>query len=223
MTAIVVVHTADGFVIGADGRRFDSVTGTFKTDNAKKVFLIESEKIRLANAWTASTQASDTNGLVYDLLAASEEMLPLVVKSDSHNFASFISAFCSALATKLPRQMTNMPKEELARGVFAGYFQGQPFSAHIQVLYPLTFLMVLPEVHFPVQYHKAIFSGAESIFSSKYADWNPQSGTEASKFVEEYIRDCSDSSNPDCAGIGGHIHIAELKPKQWQWIIAPVD
>jgi len=36
MTAIVVVHTADGFVIGADGRRFDSKTGTLLGDAAPR-------------------------------------------------------------------------------------------------------------------------------------------------------------------------------------------
>src|SRR5258708_462742 len=205
MTAIVVVHTADGFVIGADGRRFDSKTGIFETDDARKVFLFESEAVRLAYAWTGTIAASDKDGLVYNLQAASEEILPQAAKSDGSNFASFVSVCCTALAAKLPVQITNMPKAELARGIFVGYFTGEAFSLQIRILYPCSVRMALPQIHFPAQYHKSIFSGAESAFSSKYANWNPQSGAEASKFVREYIQDCVDSSNPDCAGIGGHI------------------
>jgi hypothetical protein len=219
VTAIVVIHTSEGFIIGADGRRMDSVTKTIEIENARKVFLFESGAIRLSYAWTGTTQAFGTGGPVYDLLAATKEVLPLVA-SGSKDFVPFLSEFCKALSTRLPLQMTNMPKEELARVILVGYFQGKSFSAQIQVLYPLSFLMVYPEVQFPAQYQKTIFSGAESIFPS-YAGRNPQSGAEAINFVREYIRECADSANPDCVGIGGHIHIAEVKPEQSRWVIEP--
>jgi hypothetical protein len=144
----------------------------------------------------------------------------MAAQSGSDSLSSFVSTFLANLTTKLPFQMINMPQEELARVLLVGYFQRQPFSIQIQVLYPLSFLMLRPEIHFPAQSHKTIFSGAESVFSH-YANLNPESGTEAINFVHQYIRDCADSSSPDCAGIGGHIHIAELTPDRVRWIIAP--
>jgi hypothetical protein len=43
-------------VIGADGRRFDSKTDAFESDTAQKIFFFESGMIRLAYAWTGSTE-----------------------------------------------------------------------------------------------------------------------------------------------------------------------
>ena len=118
--------------------------------------------------------------------------------------------------------MINMDREELARAVFVGYFGSQPFTLQIQVLYPAAVLMIYPsEIHMPPQHHKTIFSGAESIYPP-YADRKPQTSAEAISFVHEYIQDCVDSDNPDCAGIGGHVHIAEIKRQESRWIIPPL-
>ena len=221
MTAIVAVHTVDGFAMGADGRRFDSKTNALETDEAQKVFLFDSETTRLAYAWAGVTQTSNKDGLLYDLLAASQEILPVAAKSGRDNFAFFVSGFCAALSTKLPTYMINLPKDELARGIFVGFFQGKPFSVQLQILYPCTTLLVLSEVHIPADYHKSVFSGAESIYP-KYETLKPKSGADAIDFIHKYIQECVDSSNPDCAGIGGHIHIAEIKPDQSRWIIEPI-
>src|SRR2546430_9702751 len=111
MTAIVTVHTVDGFAMGADGRRFDSKTNALETDEAQKVFLFDSETTRLAYAWAGVTQTSNKDGLLYDLLAASQEILPAAAKSGRANFAFFVSGFCAALSTKLPTYMINLPKD----------------------------------------------------------------------------------------------------------------
>ena len=100
MTAIVAVHTVDGFAMGADGRRFDSKTNALETDEAQKVFLFDSETTRLAYAWAGVTQTSNKDGLLYDLLAASQEILPVAAKSGRDNFefpedcCAILRAFC---------------------------------------------------------------------------------------------------------------------------------
>jgi hypothetical protein len=222
VTAIATVHTSGSFVIGADGRRFDSKTNTVETDKARKIFWFQSDLIRLAYAWTGSTQASDQNGTVYDLLPATEQAIPVAAKLAGSNFAVFVSELCRILAGKLPTDMINMPQEELARVILVGYFRAQAFTVQIQALYPATTLLVHPTVQFPAQFHRTIFSGALSVYPP-YADRKPQTSAEAISFVHQYIQECVSSSNPDCAGIGGHVHITEITPQEIRWIIPPLD
>src|SRR5580658_8762934 len=118
MTAIVTVYTADGFIIGADGRRFDSKTKTIETDTAQKVFWFESKTIRLAYAWTGTTEASDHDGSVWDLITATREGLPFASNLAMAGFISFLSGLRNRLSTTVPPMMINMDREELARAVF---------------------------------------------------------------------------------------------------------
>jgi hypothetical protein len=178
--------------------------------------------IRLAYAWTGSTEASDRNGLVYDFRAATEQSLPWAARLGGAGFHSFVSEFRHRLSNTLPQCMINLPREELTRGIFVGYFQGQPFTVQIKVLYPATVLMVHPVVQIPVGFYKIVFSGAESVYPP-YADTNPQTSAEAIDFVQKYLQDCVNSSNPDCVGIGGHIHIAEVTPREIRWVIPPIS
>ena len=219
VTAIATVLTPESFVIGADGRRFDSKTGKIETDALQKILLFDSDKLRFAYAWTGTTRASGHGGLVWDLLPATQTCL--AIQPAPTNFPLFVSELCRNLSDKLPPYIENLPGEELARAIFAGYFEGQPFTLQIQILYPATALLIHPTLQIPAQYHKMIFSGAESIYPP-YVNRRPQTRTEAISFVQQYIQDCANSSNSDCAGIGGHIHIAEIKPNEIRWIIPAV-
>lgn len=221
MTAIVSVHTPDGFIIGADGRRFDSVVRKVASETAKKIFLFESDQIRLAYAWTGMIEASGPTG-GYNLQDISEAIL-LRALSSGHDFNALISAFCAELCKYLPIGFSNLPSNpyELARVMFVGYFKGQPCSAQIVISYVDSVLSPNSEVQIPAQYHKTVFSGAESIYSSKYQQWQPFCRAEAISFVTTYIQECIDSPNPDCAGIGGQIHLGEVQPEGISWIIPP--
>jgi len=220
MTAIATAFVGNSFIIGADGRRTDSKTGE-TTEIAQKVFCFESDQIRLAFAWTGTTQAADGNGPVWDLIAATHQNLPFAAQLAKAGFHSFISEFCNRLANTLPICMNGLPTDELARVLMVGYFQGQPFTLQVQVLYPATIRMIYPSgIHIPAQIHKTVFSGGESMYPP-YADKQPQNTVEAIAFVRGYLRDCVESSNPDCAGIGGHVHIAELTPEGCKWIESP--
>lgn len=221
MTAIVAVHTPDGFIIGADGRRMDREVIT--TEQAKKLFWFESETIRLVYAWSGTTQTfAKNNEILHDVFAASETILPIAAFSGKDSFASFVDVFCKVLYKTLPARITNMSREELARVLFVGYFQGQPCSAKIELLYSNSFLTPDVEIHIPAQFYRSIFSGAESVFLKSYANCEPQSSAEAIDFVRNYIQDCVDSPAPDCIGIGGHIHIAELTPERFSWVVSPI-
>jgi hypothetical protein len=101
------------------------------------------------------------------------------------------------------------------------HFLGQPLTLQLEILYPATALMIRPEIQMPPQYHKIIFTGAESIYP-KYEHLRPQTNAEAIGFVRGYLQDCADSDNPDCFGTGGHVHVAEITPQESRWIIPPL-
>jgi len=63
------------------------------------------------------------------------------------------------------------------------------------------------------QYCGARITELQKSTYSSYANLNLQSGEEAINFVHQYIRDCVDSSNPDWAGIEGHIYLVEVKTR----------
>jgi hypothetical protein len=220
VTAIVAVHTPDGFVIGADGRRMDGPVVI--TEQAQKLFSFDAGAFRLVYGWAGTTQMSDNAGRVlYDLISATQEILPAVALQESDNFLSFVDIFCKKLSKKIPARITNMLKEDIARILFVGYCQDEPCMARIELLYPDSYLTPKIGICMPERYGRNIFSGSENIFSKGYKQYEPQSSAEAIDFVWRYIQDCANSSAPDCSGIGGHIHIAELTVKKFSWIEPP--
>lgn len=222
MTAIVSVFTPDGFVIGADGRRIDSLNDIIVSESVQKIFPFESTRIRLAYAWCGLLRAVNKDmALMFDLHAYTDTILKVAANLAGQDFSLFLDMFIEGLRRVSPSQITNMPKEELARVILVGYWWDQPFSAKIELNYPNGVLTLREEFDIPAQYQMNIFSGAESVFP-KYKDAQPQSDEEAIEFVQKYIRDCADSIAPDCAGIGGHIHIAQVKPQEFTWFVRPL-
>lgn len=220
VTAIATVYTPDGFVIGADGLAIDSVSGE-ASKNVRKILTLENGSTRLAYAWTGTTQTFDRNGKChYDLDTLSMAVVPLAVRSV--DFPAFLTFVCASLQKGLP-QIENCPKTELARVRFVGYFQGIPCSGNIVIAHSSGLLTPRSDqVSVPASYHKRVFSGAQSVFS-KYSNWVPDSESQAIDFVRSYIQECIDSSEPDCAAIGGHLHIAKITPSCLSWVLPPVS
>jgi hypothetical protein len=223
MTAIVFAYTDDGFVIGADGRRMES--GVIVSEKIQKIFWFEWEEIRIAYAWAGTTMALNREEKsMLDVLTASQESLLDAAQLEPDSFVSFFSFFCSFLYKRIPSRITNMPDGELARGVIVGHYRGTPCKAEIELRYVNSYLNPNVELHTSIECcHRRIFSGAESVFLKSYTECKPQSRTEAIDFVRNYIQDCVDSSDADCIGIGGRVHIAELTPENISWIDPPIS
>ena len=221
MTAIVVVHTPDGYVIGADGRQIDSKTGIIESDKAQKIFSFESETVRLAYAWTGSTELyAEDQTCIYDLGRATERILPSVELFGRSSWAEFISRFCDGLKTQLPACIENPPKE-LAKIILVGFFRGVSCQAEVRVLYPNSFFQPQVRIQSPSGHAMRVFAGAESTYS-RYQLLRPQNNAEAVRFVREYILDCIESREEDCQAIGGHLHIATVTPSGFLWTIPPL-
>lgn len=220
MTAIVTVHTPDGYVIGADGRQIDSKTRTIQSDKAQKIFPFETETVRLAYAWTGTTQVyAPDESCLYDLGRVTKRILPAVELFGRNSWADFISRFCEGLKTQLPVCIENPPKE-LAKIILVGFFRGVPCQAEVKVLYPDSVFQPRVKIQSPSGYGTRVFAGAESTYA-RYQSCRPQKNAEAVRFVRDYIQDCIESSETDCRAIGGHLSIAAVTPNGFSWTIAP--
>jgi hypothetical protein len=63
-TVITWSKTAEGFVIGSDGRNTDAETGRIISDDAQKIFSVEQSSVRLAYALAATARIGQGPGLV---------------------------------------------------------------------------------------------------------------------------------------------------------------
>jgi hypothetical protein len=222
VTAIVTAHTADGFVIGADGRKVNSGEKTIQSDTVQKIFPFESEVVRLAYAWTGTTEAYAENGAcLYDLGRVTKRILPSVDLFGRNSWAEFISRFCEGLKTQLPICLENAPKD-IAKAIFVGFFRGIPCQSEIKIAYSDSIFQPQVKIQIPAEHNKRVFTGAESAYS-RYQYQRPQNNAEAISFVREYIQDCVESRESDCQAIGGHLHVAAVTPIEFFWVIPPVQ
>jgi hypothetical protein len=138
------------------------------------------------------------------------------------DFASFIGTFQKILYfttynagfVKNGRIVGLNRNERIAQVLIVGYFNGESCLAEIDVCHQNLSLLEpkLVKLQVPMNVNRNIFSGCESAFGA-FSERYPMSTDEALLFVREYIQACSDSAEPDCGNIGGHIHIGKITPR----------
>jgi hypothetical protein len=220
VTAIAFVHTPDGFVVGAEGRQINSVTNTIQSDTAQKIFPFESETIRVAYAWTGTTQVDALDQTcIYDLNESTERLLRAADLLGRTSWADFVARFCDGLRVVLPPCIEAAPRE-IAKIALIGFFNRVPCKAIIKIRYPRSLLVFDLQIQIPAQYQKQIFTGAERVYDP-YKSQQPQNIVEAIRFVRDYILDCIESEEADCKGMGGHLHIATVTSEAFSWVVPP--
>jgi hypothetical protein len=219
VTAIVTVHTPNGFVIGADGRQIDSQTNTIQSDKTQKIFSFEAGDIRLAYAWTGTTQMHDSSlRCFYDVRAAMNKSL--LAATLSRTWPEFLSRVLEGLRICLPAEIPGAPNRELAQAIFVGFLRGAPCKAEIAIVCSDSRLDLNIKTALPAPYCKSVFTGVERLYE-RYKPLKPQTNSEAVKFVREYLLDCIEDGEADSEGIGGHLHIAAVTADEFSWVIEP--
>jgi hypothetical protein len=86
-TAIVKIHTADGFILAADGRGKSSATGITQSDIEQKIFPITNSGRVLAYALQGMTNSTDTKtqSIVFDIRTAIEESVRSLAETKSRH------------------------------------------------------------------------------------------------------------------------------------------
>ena len=232
-TAIVSEHIPDGFVIGADGRRIDPVSGLIGGDATQKIFGVNlgMGKLRLVYGWTGATWFEAKNGTtLLDLKDLTDEVLQSLDMSSVSRFSTFVRLFIDRLLLffeNSPGSPDIFQNKEIATVLFVGYFDGEPCKAEIGIIrgQDTIFRPEITNLCVPAPFGYRIFTGSKAAFKvSNLSSGLPSSLQEAATRVRDYIRLCFSHRDPPLNGenpIGGHIHIGQLTPRGFRWIDPP--
>jgi hypothetical protein len=229
MTAIVSSFTADGFVIGADGRSLGKDRKVV-CDHSRKIFEFKHQHVNVAYAWCGETHVvNESSEMLYDLNSITLEALSSALQVADGEFFIFIQKCCEGILENIGkspvvRRLTSsdsVPNEAKARMLLNGYFDGVPFTAEFYVRETDRIRVRAENVYLPIPTPtRNLFSGCKEQ-NAKYATTLPETAKEALGFVSDYIQACIDNSVPDCFIVGGHRHIARLDSHGFSWVEEP--
>jgi hypothetical protein len=138
-TAIAMVYTNEGFVMGADGRKRRS-DDVIVSDSAQKLFPIDQSGVHVAYALAGSvgiTPSETDTTVVFDFVTEIANALPAAHASSAKTLRDFVVALCAGAEAKLSDLKANggiekLPSDELTgesvicRLFFNGYYRGTP-------------------------------------------------------------------------------------------------
>ncbi len=120
----------------------------------------------------------------------------------------------------------SLPDAEIARVLCVGYADSTP--GRVQAVFShLSGVLFHPNT---IEYVSApddfnMFSGSERVWDDfKHSLVRPLTLLEGSNAVREYIQTCINNADryPDCAGMGGHIHIGTVTADRFVWVDPPL-
>ena len=263
MTATAHVYTADGFAIAMDGRQRwgdepsrDGSISQLESDKVQKLFEISGKQMRLAYSVKGDVATADRSFDVTDDLARQIKKLR---DRRFHNCRCFVETVATYIeqvinAAAARGRFEGFPATEIT---FAGYFKGRPCWIEVRFCPHLDRYGMLFEItEHDVKPGLCIVSGSAAIMSMVqaehpriadfYTNLNKQTSLEdATTFVTGYVKACCPDwvleLEPDCICIGGHVHVATVKPPEslkstilgffgfrrprktgFQWVIPPL-
>ena len=226
MTAIVAVHTPEGYILAADGRQ---TQGTITNDETVKIYHSSTRNSEVAWACygLVSYPAPALNGGCLDAV----ESLRAVTKDKNlveHDFSS-LEEYAMKIGEFLHFALVNCSpvacyREEYFPGiVFVGNVNGKPERAKVEIQHSGCQWLAPSIASFTA--HRcglAIGYGPEIVLhgmeNSKIL-YAPKSLDEGQALAESYIEICivNNEMVDECKGIGGDIHIAAVTPHGFEW------
>ncbi len=249
-TAIIAIHTQQGFVICADGRR-SKHTGEVISETEQKIFPVECESGVLAYGHFGITTLHEepSGNLVHDLRVLVRHAFAPASTSSGEEFGSFIHKVAQNIYTRLTLLKESDPEvtfhqETVMQFIVGGYWHGRRALARLtfthsdQVLSTPTLKAYEPrktrwepalseEVFCSVLEGKEGFSRYRIAAIAKMAYGENLSLYEAIAAARSLIKACYDpaarEADKNCFHVGGHIHMATITPDVgFQWVIEPV-
>jgi hypothetical protein len=226
MTAIVAVHTPEGYILAADGRQRQ---GTITNDETTKIFHSSTRNSEVAWACygLVSYLAPALNGGYLDAV----ESLQAVTKDNNlaeHDFSS-LGKYAMKLAEFLHFALVNCspvacyPEECFPGIVFVGNVNGKPERAKVEIqhsgcqwLNPFLANFAAHPCGLAIGYGpEMVLQGMEN----SEMLYVPKSLDEGRELAESYIEICiaNNQKFDECKGIGGDIHIAAVTPSGFEW------
>jgi hypothetical protein len=236
MTAIASTYVPElGFAVGADSLRRDAKTGGVITDNARKIFSIEHDGVRLAYAWAGATSLFYGDGQEFSFLDETEHIGNTLAEKRPESIEEYTRQFAVKMherlrSVRLPdgRLSNNpnvFPREEIAHVLIVGYYDGKPYRTGI--LFSQKDLRLQSPYRddifeSPEDFHA--FSGSAVVLKQFEPIMAPETLEEAAELIRQYIQACIDNRNnyADCAAFGGRVQVATITADEFKWIVPPV-
>jgi len=201
-TALLYCGTPEGFVIGADSRGTNPVTGQID-DKERKLFAFENQLVSVVFAWAGIVKA---RAPLFDvsLIEETTRILPVV------DYQVFDQDFNARLRERLSVLRVNTTGD-VAHGIFLYFWRGISMICQISVFKNgQTWDSRVIEGGTP-NGEIDIISGPDATFEK------PVSLNQARNMIEHYIRSAVD--DPERPDIGGYPHIGKLTSEGFDWLI----
>lgn len=242
-TAIVRIYTHDGFVVAADGRKMNGLTGAVAGDNEQKVFQVSHPSGSMCCAFAGNVQlthkGTERVGFDYrvETLRTAEALASIRAKSLFH--------YTSVLAAELIRSVRTFETNPYTGddsthifidGFFAGHpkrtkitIHGQDFDALEVSVQDLYLGKVLGYGSQPIM--DVLFGKTEKGQLSSYRE-KCRTATNLSEAIDVALNVVRAHADPvallidphTCAAIGGHIHVGTVTPQTgFGWAVEPTS
>lgn len=226
MTAIVAVHTPEGYVLAADGRQMH---GTSFNDETVKIFHSSTRNSEVAWACygLVSYPAPALNGGYLDAVE-SLQTATMGRNLVEHEFSS-LEEYAMKLGEFLHFALVNCspvacyPEDYFLGIVFVGNVNGKPERAKVEIRHSGCQWLNPSLANFPAHpCGLAIGYGPDLVLHGMENSemlYTPKSLDEGKKLAESYIEICiaNNQKFDECKGIGGDIHIAAVTPHGFEW------
>ena len=240
------VIAADGRRRWADQRSIDESMKSQEVDNQQKIFSARFKGRDIAYALTGLAFNHDRT---FDLFEETRKTATTLENAKLANLYEYVGAFGDSIANAYAaarqdgrfgqfgiNSFYSDPQQQnvLATIFMAGYFRKNDPSLGMLIISHQDQVVLAPKPIFQTPPRNPILSGsaiAELMYGkrdprfAKYFRPISRTGTleEAEEYARNYIEACSDPTaaeiDPECNGIGGHIHMATLtKQDGFNWI-----
>jgi hypothetical protein len=246
MTAIAVSYTTPGFNIAADGLMADEHDQPID-ENVQKIFATQGKSFVLAYAMTGRVISDDKS---FSLVTEMKNITDALLRKPFSAYHEYSHALGQKLgrtihAAKESGKLGHDPSvSELVKIIVIGYFQGTPVWTNLIFSHAdRGRIGLIPEAPPLLNGNIAAYGGKRApelaiegdprfakyrnALSISFVAGGPTKTTfeQGQAFVEAYVRLCCEPEakaiDPGCKIVGGHVHLAQITPDGFQWIIPP--
>jgi hypothetical protein len=230
MTAISVMHAPPGFVVAADGR-----CGGY-SDEEQKIFRANYKGTDVAYAITGLAYNADRSVNVLECARKASENWSIVhfqpLEDCMGVFGQSIKDFYAGAQA---RGLVRFDDPVVARLFIVGYFRKRRPSRIIVTISHADQTLLEPTVEIKTPPGEHLYSGCPPMVKAIRSDprfrhyFHPANQTSSLEQMiaaaKGFVGACCDplavTVDPQCNGIGGHIHVAILTLSGFRWIIPP--
>ena len=240
-TAIVRIATTEGFAVAADGREYDIAKQVVICDSRQKIFAIEEPDRKLAYSLSGAVSLTrkGTSEVIFDFVPQINALVRALERARLKSLWHYANALTEGLMRRLEGITETVNEDEHPLVIFFdGFYEGRPKRAHVKIIPDQRQGpdVVSDELDYgqpvgigSIKVLRALLHGKEPALLGSYrgpfADIRYRSTTlpHAVEIARNAVAAQCDPEalqiDPQCAGMGGRVHICTLTFKEgFRWV-----